>query len=184
MTERYLFGPGVVNGAVMTAILARTSSGGTTAWYLTDKLGSVRDIVDTSGNELDHIVYDSFGNIVTETNAANGDRFKFAGMQYDATVGQYYDHARALLRPRERSQAPTRRAFWAGQRLRSYVGSDPTNATDPTGELQIPAPTSPAPVVLQFPAWLPPPQLLTDQELLDLLEQWELATGRNWSTPD
>ena len=47
-----------------------------------------------SGTELDHIVYDSFGNIVTETNAANGDRFKFAGMQFDATVGQYFDHAR------------------------------------------------------------------------------------------
>ena len=42
LTERYLFGPGVVNGAVMTSILARTSSGGTTAWYLTDNLGSVR----------------------------------------------------------------------------------------------------------------------------------------------
>ena len=54
----------------------------------------MRDIVSTSGTELDHIVYDSFGNIVTETNAANGDRFKFAGMQYDATTGQYYDHAR------------------------------------------------------------------------------------------
>ena len=33
----------------MTAILARTSSGGTTAWYLTDKLGSVRDIVEHVG---------------------------------------------------------------------------------------------------------------------------------------
>ena len=40
---------------------------------------------------LDTIVYDSFGNIVTETDPANGDRFKFAGMQYDATTGQYYD---------------------------------------------------------------------------------------------
>ncbi len=54
----------------------------------------MRDIVSTSGTELDHIVYDSFGNIVTETNATNGDRFKFAGMEYDATAGQYYDRAR------------------------------------------------------------------------------------------
>ena len=53
--------------------------GGTTAWYLTDKLGSVRNIVSTSGTELDHIVYDSFGNIVTETHATMGARFKFAG---------------------------------------------------------------------------------------------------------
>ena len=50
--------------------------------------------VSSSGSELDHIVYDSFGNIVTETNAGNGDRFKFAGMEYDSTNGQYYDRAR------------------------------------------------------------------------------------------
>ena len=50
LTVRYLFGPTVVNGAVTTGILARTSSGGTTAWYLTDKLGSVRDIVEHVGN--------------------------------------------------------------------------------------------------------------------------------------
>ena len=81
----------MVNGAVVDQLLARTSASGTTAWYLTDKLGSVRDIVSTSGTELDHIVYDSFGNIVTETHATNGDRFKFAGMEYDSTVGQYYD---------------------------------------------------------------------------------------------
>ena len=61
-------------------------SSGTIAWYLTDRLGSVRDIVSSSGVELDHIVYDSFGNIVTETNATSGDRFKFAGMEYDSEM--------------------------------------------------------------------------------------------------
>ena len=94
LTERYLYGPGVVLGAVVDELLARTSSGGTTAWYLPDNLGSVRDIVSIAAVVQDHIVYDSFGNILTETNATNGDRFKFAGMQYDSTTGQYYDHAR------------------------------------------------------------------------------------------
>ena len=95
LQERYLSGPGVVNGAIVDQLLARTNSSGTTAWYLTDKLGSVGDIVNsTSGGTLDHIVYDSFGNIVTETDAANGDRFKFAGMEYDSTTQQYYDRAR------------------------------------------------------------------------------------------
>jgi hypothetical protein len=48
----------------------------------------VRDNVSASGAELDHIVYDSFGNILTETNASNGDRFKFGGMEYDGSIGQ------------------------------------------------------------------------------------------------
>ena len=52
------------------------------------------DIVNSSGTELDHIVYDGFGNILTETNATNGDRFKYAGMEYDSTTGQYYDRGR------------------------------------------------------------------------------------------
>ena len=94
LLTRYVSGPGMVNGAVVDELLARTSSGGTTAWYLTDKLDSVRDVVSSAGSVLDHVVYDSFGNITTETNASNGDRFKFAGMEYDATTGQYYDHAR------------------------------------------------------------------------------------------
>jgi hypothetical protein len=54
----------------------------------------VRDIVSASGTELDHIVYDSFGNVLTETNATNGDRFKFGGMEYDSTTQQYFDKAR------------------------------------------------------------------------------------------
>jgi YD repeat-containing protein len=83
---RYQYGPGVVDGAIVDQLLARTSSGGTTAWYLPDKLGSVRDIVSAAGTELDHIVYDSFGNIVTETDTANGDRFKYAGMQNDYAI--------------------------------------------------------------------------------------------------
>ena len=51
-----------------------------------DKLDSVRDIVSSAGSVLDHVVYDSFGNVTTETNASNGDRFKFAGMEYDSTT--------------------------------------------------------------------------------------------------
>ena len=61
--------------------------GGTTAWYLTDKLDSVRDVVSSAGSVLDHVVYDSFGNVTTETNASNGDRFKFAGMESDSSEG-------------------------------------------------------------------------------------------------
>ena len=46
------------------------------------------------GRRLDEIIYDPFGNIVAQTDAANADRFMFAGMEYDSTTGLYYDHAR------------------------------------------------------------------------------------------
>ena len=88
VTTRYLY------GLAVDQIIARTSSSGVTAWYMTDQLGSVRDVVSTSGTVLDHIVYGSFGNIISQTNSSNGDRFLFTGMEYDATTGMYYDHAR------------------------------------------------------------------------------------------
>jgi hypothetical protein len=59
VTMRYL------DARAVDQILARTSSSGATAWYFTDKLGSVEDFVSTSGTVLDHVTYDSFGNIVT-----------------------------------------------------------------------------------------------------------------------
>jgi RHS repeat-associated protein len=73
--------------------------------------------------------------VTTETNATNGDRFKFAGMQYDAVIGQYYDHARwyASVTGRFMGQDPMR--FGAGDaNLFRYVGNGATGATDPTGE--------------------------------------------------
>jgi RHS repeat-associated protein len=134
LTVRYLFGPGVVNGAVMSVILARTSSGGTTAWYLTDKLGSVRDIVSTSGTVLDHIVYDSFGNIVTETSGANGDRFKFAGMELDSATGQHFDHARWYASVRGQLESLDPSGFRAHDpNLYRYAANDPVDLIDRTG---------------------------------------------------
>jgi len=134
LTQRYLFGPGVVNGAVVDEILARTSSGGTTAWYVPDKLGSVRDIVSPTGTELDHIVYDSFGGVLTETNATNGDRFKYAGMEYDSAIGQYYDRARYYNSVTGRFMGQDPLLFAAGSpNLYGYVGNDTLNATDPAG---------------------------------------------------
>jgi RHS repeat-associated protein len=121
--------------------LARTSSGGTTAWYLPDKLGTVRDIVDGSGNELDHIVYDSFGNITTETNAANGDRFKFGGMEFDSVTGQYYDNARWYGSATGRFDIQDPMGFAAGDAdLYRYVANDPIGEVDPSGLEDVPEP--------------------------------------------
>ncbi len=80
------------------------------------------------------MIYDSYGNIVTETNASNGDRFKYAGMRYNSVTGQYYDRARYydVAIGRFMSQDPM--GFAGGDiDVYRYIGNSPTNCTDPTG---------------------------------------------------
>ena len=112
----------------------RTSSSGTTAWYLTDQLGSVRFIENTSGTVLDAITYDAFGNITSQSDSAYGDRFMFAGMQYDATTGLYYDHARYYDAAVGRFMSQDPKGFAAGDtNLYRYAGNEVTTLTDPSG---------------------------------------------------
>ena len=49
LLERYIFGDSV------DQLFARIFSTGTAAWYLTDRLGSVRDITDNTGAVIDHL---------------------------------------------------------------------------------------------------------------------------------
>jgi RHS repeat-associated protein len=117
------------------ALFARISSGGTAAWYLTDRLGSLRDIANnTTGASIDHLDYDGYGNVTNETNTGNGDREKFTGREYDSVMklqynrGRYYDPAVG----RWTSQDPI--GFGAGDsNLYRYVDNNPTNAKDVSG---------------------------------------------------
>ncbi|WP_337175134.1 RHS repeat-associated core domain-containing protein [Paludisphaera sp.] len=132
LQKRYL------HGLAVDELLARTDSAGTTAWYLADKLGSVRDVVDTSGAVINHIVYDSFGKVVSETSPANGDRHKFTGREYDAETGLYYYRARYYDSTTGRFLEQDPVGFSAGDaNLYRYVGNSPTNATDPSGNFGV-----------------------------------------------
>ena len=57
---------------------------------------SVRAIVRDAGGYgnglevLDEITYDSFGNVLNETNPSAGDRFKFTARELDAALSLYY----------------------------------------------------------------------------------------------
>ena len=159
LLTRYLYGPGVINGSVVDEILARTSSGGTTAWYLPDKSGSVRDIVSSSGSLLDHIVYDSFGNILTETNASNGDRFKFAGMEYDSVTGLTHGRARYYAFDYRAVYVSRPRGLPCRGHQPVSLRGEPSNLhwTDPSGLLDEPS----TPISLRDPGgpaiWIPRP---------------------------
>src|SRR5262249_54597415 len=105
-------------------------------WYLADRLGTVRQIVNASGTVLDQITYDSFGNIPPggETNPSNGDRFKFTGREWDAEIGQHYYRARYYSPAVGRFESEDPIGFGGGDaNFYRYVKNGPTNGTDSTG---------------------------------------------------
>jgi RHS repeat-associated protein len=117
-------------------ILARVVASGThtgVAWYLTDSLGSVRDIADSSMVVQDHLDFDGFGN-VTEASPGWGDRFKFAAGASDSDTGLTQFGARYYASNIGRWDREDPISFRAGDvNLYRYVMNSPTNATDPRG---------------------------------------------------
>jgi hypothetical protein len=68
-SDRYLYGAGT------DQILADEKRSGEVQWALTDNQGSVRDVIDSDGDLVNHITYDSYGNITAQTNPAAYFRF-------------------------------------------------------------------------------------------------------------
>lgn len=128
VTHTFLNGPGA------NQVLADDAGAGNVTWLLSDNQGSVRDVINGSGVVLDHIQYDSYGNIIAQSSPANQPRFGYAGAQLDAAMGLYYDNARFYdpLLGRFISQDPA--GFRGGNtNLYGYVNNSLVNFTDPTG---------------------------------------------------
>ena len=77
VTSRLLHGPAI------DQVLASEDAVGDILWPLVDQLGSVRDIIDSDGNVENHILYNSFGEVVSETDSALGYLFGFMGRERD-----------------------------------------------------------------------------------------------------
>jgi RHS repeat-associated protein len=123
-----------LRGDVVDQIFARESASGAVAWYLTDRLDSVRDITDANGVVQDHIDYDGFGNVITETNASFGDRYKYTGREFDSVTGLQYNRARSYDPKAGRWISKDPLEFLAGDsNLYRYADNSPTNGVDPTG---------------------------------------------------
>jgi len=129
-TARYLYGDGT------DQLLARWRPVDGTAWYLTDRQGTVRDLVNAAGTIINTIEYDSFGRILSQTNASAGDRFTFTGREWDSEVGMYYYRARFYDSATGRFASQDPIGFVAGDsNLYRYVGNNPTDYVDPSGML-------------------------------------------------
>jgi RHS repeat-associated protein len=132
LLERYLAGPTYVPG--VTGMVARTNASGVTDWYLTGKLGSVRDIVDTSGTVIDHISYGAFGTVRAETNPSSGSQFKFDGMRYNKEIDIYYDYQRYYNNSTGMFTSQDISGFNGEEsNLYQFVLNQPNNLTDSSG---------------------------------------------------
>jgi RHS repeat-associated protein len=89
LEHRYLWGPQI------DQILADEQIGSPSAvyWTLTDQLGSVRDVVDSDGDVVRQVAYDSFGNVASATGTVE-ILFGFTGRDFDIETGLQYNRAR------------------------------------------------------------------------------------------
>ena len=127
-THRYLQGPAI------DQILADENATGEVLWPLSDHLGTVRDLADSTGAVVNHLVYDSFGQVTSETNAAIDHLFGFTGREHDDETGLDYYRARYYDASNGRFISEDPIGFGGGDaNVNRYVGNSPTMLIDPLG---------------------------------------------------
>ena len=128
-THRYLYGVGDNN-----VLADETSTSGQVLWALVDNQGTVKDVVDSNGTVLNHIVYDSFGNVTSITNSTAVFRFGYTGQEYDKETGLYYYYARYYDASNGKFISVDPLGFGGGDsNLYRYVKNNSINSIDPLG---------------------------------------------------
>ena len=139
LTDRYLYGP-AVNELLADERVSSLSSAGTNLWTAIDNEGSVRNVWEDGVGLIDHIVYNSFGAITSQTNSYDAPLIGYTGSFTDPDtglqwhndptgkqIGRWYDpKTQQWIGPDPDGLAPDSNPY-------RYVGNSPTNATDPSG---------------------------------------------------
>lgn len=128
ISMRYLHGPAV------DQVLVQESANGDVQWMLTDHLGTVRDLVNNGGQVVNHIKYDSYGNVISESNPAVKTRYKYTGREFDSETEIQYNRARYYDAAIGRFLSEDPIGFAGGDsNLYRYVSNAPHFASDPSG---------------------------------------------------
>lgn len=111
------------------------AAGANLSGYLTDNIGSVRDMVGTDGAVTNHLDYDPFGNLAAATQPGMVGRYTWAGREFDSATGLYHSMV-------GRQYDPTT-GRWTGEDALTvarsnanpyrYVNNQPLSNTDPSG---------------------------------------------------
>ena len=130
--KAYIYG----NSQIITQYDGNWRSGANKYFYLHDRLGSVRLVIDTTASVKKLYTYNPFGETV-EQDGTFANAFRFAGQWFDDEIGQYYLRAR-MYDPhlgRFVGRDPILGDFTEPLTLHSYLYciNNPTNKTDPEG---------------------------------------------------
>jgi RHS repeat-associated protein len=110
-------------------------SGGATYYLAYDQVGSLRLVTDATGNVIKTLDYDSFGNIIQDTNPTFDMPFAFAGGFIDVDTGLVRFGFREYSPEIGRWTAKDPILFSGGIDLYGYCLNDPITLTDPMGLL-------------------------------------------------
>jgi len=110
------------------------TQGGTTYYLYYDQVGSLRLITDNVGNSIKRVDYDSFGNIISDSNPSFAIPFGFAGGLHDPDTKLVRFGYRDYMPEIGKWTAKDPILFAGGDsNLYGYVGNDPVNWVDPWG---------------------------------------------------
>jgi RHS repeat-associated protein len=111
-------------------------------FYLHDRLGSVREVIDTSAAVVNTYTYEPFGqSFSTEVTQNVANPWQFTGQYFDSEFNQYFLRARqydpAIYRFTARDPVIGKQREPLSLHKYLYTLNDPINAVDPTGEVAL-----------------------------------------------